>query len=335
MLMVNALSSATNSRKAAKLMGLGYCDLFIDFDDVSTRDDFDKAMDIIKKHGGVETRYFAQGVYISLDGEEIYCQLDLYPEDIYVTKGRAPIYDNEIVITEIVADELDLKIGDKVDVAKYDKHSEFIVSGFYPSLSDTGVTVSINSSAGEKLGIKNRVTGGAVELADASRINEVKKALEKEYGSDIRVTIAEDGSDMELYDTALFAVKVIIYAFSLFFALVVVIMVSSKAFTQEKTDIGIFKSQGFTNGRLRLQFAVRFLIVSILGALLGTFMGRLFINKTLTVLLRGIGITNFHAEFSFVNVAVPAAAICVCFFLFALLASRKIKKVGIRQLVTE
>ena len=333
MLMVNALSSATNSKKAAKMMGIDYCDLFINFDKAKSKDELDGILDTVKND--IKTRYFHGGRYISINGEEIYCNITLYPEDIYVTKGRAPIYDNEMLITEIAADELGLKLGDKVDAARYDKHEEFIICGFYPSLSDTGMATAINGKAGEKLGVKQETGGGALELKDAERSNAVIEALEKKYGDDIEVTIADDDEAMDIYDSAIFAMKAVIYSFSLFFALIVVIMVSSKAFTQEKTDIGIFKSQGFTTGKLRIQFAVRFLIVSIIGAILGTLIGRLFINKLLSVMLRGIGITNFYSSFTFAGVAVPAAAICVCFFLFALLASRKIKKVGIRQLVTE
>lgn len=334
MLMVNALSTATNSKTAAKMMGIGYCDLYLNFDEAISRDELDNILDTVRDHGGLETRYFTYGTYVSINGEEIYCSIDQYPEDIYVTKGRAPIYDNEMIITEIVADELELAIGDKIDVARYDNHIEFIVCGFYPSLSDTGMATSINSNAGEKLGISKKIKEGAVELKDASRMNEVKEALEKQY-SNIKVTIAEDGDDMDIYESAVSAMKLIIYSFSLFFALIVVIMVSSKAFTQEKTDIGIFKSQGFTTGKLRLQFAVRFLIISVLGALLGTAMGTLFIDKLLSVMLRNIGITNFCAGFTPMAIIVPAAAICLCFFLFALLVSRKIRKVGIRQLITE
>ncbi|WP_024861126.1 ABC transporter permease [Ruminococcus flavefaciens] len=335
MLMVNALSTAASSRKALKMMGVGYVDLFIDFNETKSREEIDRVMDTVKENGGLQTRYFSHGVYLSLDGEEIYCSIDLYPEDIYVTKGRAPKYDNEIVITEIAADEFDLKIGDKVDIAKYDKHSEFIVSGLYPSMSDTGMSISMNADGAKKLDVKPRMVGGAVELAEGADPAKIKAALEKEYGDDIKVTIADENDEMEIYETAIQAMRFIIYSFSLFFALVAVTMVSTKAFTQEKTDIGIFKAQGFTTGKLRLQFAVRFLIVSVLGALLGTAMGMLLINKLLSVMLKGIGITSFYASFTPMSVIVPAAAICLCFFLFALFASRKIKKVGIRQLITE
>ena len=49
------------------------------------------------------------------DGDSIWCRIYKYPEQIDgILKGRAPRYDNEILITEIVAETYDLKIGDKM-----------------------------------------------------------------------------------------------------------------------------------------------------------------------------------------------------------------------------
>lgn len=335
MLTVNALSSATSSKKAAEMMGMDSCDLIVSFDQEQQKDFVDDIIETVREYDPIHIRYFKPGVYVSICGEEIYCEVNFYPDDILITKGRAPLYDNEIIITEMVADELDLKIGDTVDVAKFDDHEEFIVSGIYPSLSDTGMSSSININAGEKLGIHSKVLKGGFMLEDETKTSKIKSALENKYGNRIEVTTSTNDTNEMLYISAINIMKAVIYSFSLFFALVVVSMVSSKAFTQEQTDIGIFKSQGFTTSKLRLQFAVRFLIIAVFGALLGTLLGKLFINKMLSVLLRGIGITNFYANFSLTDILIPAAAICVCFFIFALLVSRKIRKVGIRQLITE
>ncbi|SHM64228.1 ABC transporter permease [Ruminococcus flavefaciens] len=335
MLMVNALSDSTSSKKAMEMMGAEITDVNIKFNEKTDKAEIDKVLDIIEKKSEINKRCFHYGVNISLNGEEIFCSVNNYPEDTLVKKGRAPLYDNEIVITEMVADELDLKIGDTIDAARFDKHEQFIVSGIYVSLYDTGMAVSINADAGKKLGIEAKVTNGGVNLKNSEDAEKVRAALEKEYGNKAEITLTDPDDDLGLINNAVRAMRIIIYAFSLFFALIVVSMVSSKAFTQEKTDIGIFKSQGFTTGKLRLQFAIRFFIVSVIGAILGTFTGTLLINKVLSLLLRGIGITNFYTSFTITGILMPAAAICICFFIFALIVSRKIKKVGIRQLITE
>jgi ABC-type antimicrobial peptide transport system permease subunit len=112
-------------------------------------------------------------------------------------------------------------------------------------------------------------------------------------------------------------------------------MVCKKAFLQERRDIGIYKSLGFTSAKLRLQFAVRFLIVSLIGSAVGTVLSFLFTQKVLTVVFRLMGISSFNAKFTFVSFAVPVAIIAASFFGFAYLASGKIKTVEIKELVVE
>ena len=126
-----------------------------------------------------------------------------------------------------------------------------------------------------------------------------------------------------------------IYIFSIVFALVVVTMVCAKTFMKEQNDIGIFKAIGFTSVQLRLQFAVRFLIVAMIGSVFGAVLSMLFSGEMLSGLLRGMGVTHLVVSFTTATFLVPIVLVCGCFFVFAFLVSRKIKKVEVRMLVTE
>ena len=338
MLMINGISDTINSKTAIEMMGGYYYDVEIYLNKPLDHETCDKIVSIAEQQAEIRARYFTRGIYYSVNGEEIMCQVKMYPEDTVVQKGRSCIYDNEILITEIVADELGIGIGDKVTVSKNQYSAEYIVSGYYASMSDTGWAFSMNFEGAQKLGLEGIGFGG-FNLADSSRAGAVADAINAELGTeDFR---AEDVSDVqedeesEMYTTAANAMKTVIYSFSVIFALIVITMVCTKAFTQERTDIGIYRSQGFTSRSLRLQFAVRFLIVAVIGSAIGTLLGLLLTEKLLSVLLRELGITAFYCDFSFLSVMIPAAVICLCFFLFAYFVSRKIKKVGIRQLVTE
>ena len=336
MLMVNAIGDTIYSKNAVEMMGGEWHDLWISAQRNLTAEEIDDVTDTLKEYTEIKHKYFSRGTYLTVNDEKIYCLITPFPEELAVYEGRYPKYDNEVLITEIVAERLDVKIGDKVVIGKNDKREEFIVCGFFNSMNDTGVVVSVNNEGGERLGMPWFYSWGGFNLEDTSKLKEMQTALRNKLSPDIKVNISDEGdSEMELYDNAVLAMKIVIYSFSLIFTLVAVSMVSSKAFSQEKTDIGIFKSQGFTSGKLRLQFAVRFLIVSVIGAVIGTVTGLFFINRLLSVLLKDIGITNFHANFTVIGVLIPIAVICICYFTFALFVSRKIKRVGIRQLVTE
>ena len=339
MLMINGIGDSLKSKKAAEMMGGYYYDVELYINSKVSKETCDEIVKVAEKHADIRARYFQSQQYLSINGEEIICQIRAYPEDHYVSEGRACKYDNEILITDLVADELDLKIGDTVTVTKNENSAKYIITGFYPSMADTGKAFCMSFEGAEKMGIK-KIGSGGFNLNDPSKASEVAKAINDTFGTEAfeakDVTgNYEDDEEYQLFNTAVIAMKTVIYSFSVVFALIVISMVCSKAFTQEKTDIGIYKSQGFTSKNLRLQFAVRFLIVAIIGSAIGTTVGLLFTESILSVLLKTMGVSSFYCEFSALSVMIPIGVVCLCFFLFAYFVSRKIKKVGIRQLVTE
>ena len=142
-------------------------------------------------------------------------------------------------------------------------------------------------------------------------------------------------SDIKSITTAVDAMRYTIYAFSIIFVLVVVSMICSKSFTQERRDLGIYKAIGFTSRKLRLLFALRFLIIAVIGSAIGIVLSRLFSSKALSMILRSCGISNFISKYQADTILIPVIILLGCFFLFAYIAARKVKKVEIRELVIE
>ena len=73
--------------------------------------------------------------------------------------------------------------------------------------------------------------------------------LTAKYGDTLKVVANEEDSILDMYTGARTAMIVIIYVISILFSLVVVMMFCKKAFLQERRDIGIYKSLGFTSGK--------------------------------------------------------------------------------------
>ena len=173
------------------------------------------------------------------------------------------------------------------------------------------------------------------KLKDAEKAEEIKDRLEAELIEDCQVKIYMPGESSSLFVEISGAIKAVIYAISIIFALVVVSMVCTKTFAREQADIGIYKALGFTSGNLRLQFAVRFLIVAFFGIIIGGTLSIAFSEKLLSVLLRSMGIAKFVIEYRFITVFLPVVAVAVSYFSFAYLTTGKIKKVEVRNLITE
>ena len=333
MMTIMILGNVVTSKSATESMGMIYTECEVTFKETPSDQTIEKIEKTVEKYSGIEKKYYYSNMYLSINGGEIYCFVYKNPEVIQTLKGRAPLYDNEIVITEILADELGVKMGDTVTISQKDKKAEYIVSGIHQSMNDTGLCFSMSSEGAKKLGIKN-IQWGGYSLSNPEQAKKIAKELNRKF-SDI---LEAEQVDMELDDTlqvAIDAMKAVIYIFSIVFALVVVTMVCAKTFMKEKNDIGIFKAIGFTSVQLRLQFAVRFLIVAMIGSVFGAVLSVLFSGEMLSGLLRGMGVTHLVVSFTTATFLVPIVLVCGCFFVFAFLVSRKIKKVEVRMLVTE
>lgn len=277
--------------------------------------------------------------YMTIDETEICCTVYSKPDILKnVLKGRAPIYDNEIMITETVSEEIGKKVGDIVTVSYGGGSAEYMITGLYQSVQDLGRCFTMSFDAASLLcDVKPGIM--YIKLSDDALADSTVKMLNDAHGDILEAEITEqDGysdSMTGLIDTLMDVIIGVIYSVSAMFALVAVHMVCSKAFLRERRDSGIYKALGFTSGRLQVCFALRFLIISVIGGALGAVLSFAFSDRLLSLLLKNIGISCFESKISLFTAAVPVLLICLCFFVFAYFSSGKIKRVEIRELVSE
>ncbi len=262
------------------------------------------------------------------------------PEKITpILKGRAPIYDNEIVITEMIAETIEKNVGDKVKITTENREAEYIISGLYQTTNDSGMCFAFSENAVNRL-FDYKILNMSIMLSekDNGRAEEIVEMLENKYNGDDNVGFGVYNINnyigagiVEIIDI----MRVLIYVLSAFFALITVKMVCTRALLQEKTDIGIYKALGYTVRSLRLSFGFRFLITSVFGTAFGISVSLLFSSKLLGLGLSLVGLSHLPTEIDFISVIIPSVMLTFCFFVFAYWASGKIKRVKIRELVTE
>ncbi|MBO4928493.1 MAG: ABC transporter permease [Clostridiales bacterium] len=337
MLTVNLMGTSMRSKSAMEAMGEIFTEVVVrPKEGIFTEEQMEGMDRIAKETAEVDKTYFYRNEYVTIEESTIMCSFVKNPENIKIVSGRAPLYDNEIVITEILEEELGRSIGDKVTVSRRDDSAEYIITGIFASMSDTGRVFSMGWDAGKKLGVTGFAWYG-ISLKDDSDADKVGAALEAEYGDAVQVTVNTDFLDeeTEMIRLAVDIMRYMIYVFSVIFVLVVVSMICSRVFAQERRDLGIYKAIGFTSGKLRLLFALRFFLVAIIGSAIGAVLSLLFSFKVLNRMLRSMGVTNFVAPYTTETVVIPVVLLVAGFFLFAYLVSRKVKKVEIRELVIE
>lgn len=335
MVTVTFLANVINSKSALQSMGAVLTDIDVSPKKVFSDKEFEKVEKEIERFSKIEKTYYLQNVYFSFDGEEIMgC---VYKDVTYmpILKGRLPKYDNEIVASPILLDEFKLDIGDEVTIGWNGKKKKYLITGTAQFMNDTGRSFMMSYDASQRIDFGYELWGCySIEKYDDEKLKEeIVDSLNDKFG-DI-LTASESGGIDDSTVSAVKAMRLIIYVFSSLFALIVVHMVCSKAFVRERTDIGIFKAVGFKTSGLRLQFAVRFLIISVIGSCLGAAAGYFLSQKILVVLLKSLGIVSLDVSMGVSAFVIPILLICVSFFVFSYLVSGKIKKVKIRELIAE
>ncbi len=178
-----------------------------------------------------------------------------------------------------------------------------------------------------------------VTMSDEIKKEAVQSILNDRFGDIIEAQPITPNGTVEtlkkVVSILLDTIAYVIYGVSAVFAAVIVIFVTKIMFLRERTDIGIYKSLGLTSGLMRTQFAVRFLLAGIVGSLLGAVLSLLFTQKMLGIMLTAAGITGFDAQFTAGTFLVPSVFICAGAFLCSYLASYRVKKVEVRELITE
>lgn len=338
MVTVNLSGDLLSSRKGLSAMGLIIPDIELFYLDSYDMDCWDEVEEIIESHSAISDKNVQASQYVSLNGENLYCDMYQYPEDIPgIIKGRAPLYENEILITKMVADMLEIEMGDDVIVTAGNEESKFIVSGIYQSVSDSGMAFAMNFDGAEKFSIDTSYAYHYYIIEDKSQLTEIADDINEQYEGYLGMNVYEEGDIHVIgdYYDIVSLLKLIMYGFSIVFAFVVVRMVCVKTFIQERRDIGIYKALGFTSDRLRRGFGIRFLIVAILGSVIGTILSLLLSAKVLSAVLSMVGLSRIVLDYSLTAVLIPVIAISISFFVFAYITSYKIKKVEVRELVIE
>lgn len=256
------------------------------------------------------------------------------PERYHILQGRTARYDNEIVITEIVAKEQGIAIGDSVTVGYGGKEAKYIITGINQSANDMGANFSMAQSGYHRLANGKDVFYTYYVLEDHAKVSEISKALTDTFHE--RIAIDDNvWAGLENSVAAMNAFEYLMYVIVIFFVLVVIILTGTKLLFKEQHDLGIYKSLGFSSSRLRISFALRFGMIAFLGSVIGSILSAWFTDPLAVSLLRFAGMSSFESHLDIIALFTPGVIVTLLFMMFAYIIAGKIKKVSPNILVGE
>ena len=295
-----------------------------------TQEEFEKT---IREYSDITDSYVLAMPTASLNGISYTANVINEPERFHILEGRTCTGNNEIVITEFIAANFGIAIGDTVTVRGDNGSAEYIVSGIYSCANDMGDNFGMNREGYLKIGNDYpNLWCWHYFLADSSQKGAITEALESAYGGDIHV---HENTWPGLFGiiSTMQALLVLMYALVIVFILIVTVMTGSKIISAEQKDLGIYKAIGFSSASLRLTFSLRFAMVAVLGGLVGTILASIITDPIVSSVMKLAGISNFESHPNFISVILPMAIVTILFAAFGWLCAGKIKKVPLTVLV--
>ncbi|MCH5264558.1 MAG: hypothetical protein J1F02_01565 [Lachnospiraceae bacterium] len=239
---------------------------------------------------------------------------------------------NSILITDTVASELALSLGDTVQVASNGRMETYTVSGIYQCANGMGSNIGMSLTGYSKIGDITGYIWCYHYILENGPIRDYAMAyLQENYrGMDVH-TNSWSGLDGIVF--VMHALIGVIYLVAALFILISVALMANKLLQSETGKMAIYKSMGLSSGRLRLSFALRFLIVVIIGTGIGVCLSAFCADSAIGGVLGMFGIGEFQSGFSVLGTILPMVTIPLLFFGFAYAFSVKLKKVGLVTLL--
>ncbi len=290
---------------------------------------------LIQSYTDITDQYMLAMPGVAVEGVDYTANVITEPERFHLLEGETCRAEDEIVLTEFVAADLDVKIGDTVSVSGELGSAKYRVSGIYQCANDMGANVGLSRAGYQKIG-KETENMWCVHyfLQDDSKQEAVMQALDEAYGGDVYL---HENSWPGLYGilSAMGLLTYFMYGIAAAVVGIVIALAGSRLLVMEQKDLAIYRTVGFTSARLRVSFALRFVIVSMMGALAGIVFSSLFTDPLVAALLRMFGISNFASRLTVSNTLLPAVAVIGLSALFSWVVAGKIKRGRLSTLVAE
>lgn len=270
---------------------------------------------------------------VSVNGQEYTANVLNDTEWFHILRGNVCDGDS-ILITEVVANELQADLGDTVTITANGRTEQYQISGIYQCANGMGTNIGMSMEGYSKIGdITGFIWCYHYIMKDGSMRDYAYEYLESHYqGIDVH-TNSWSGLDGIVH--LMHMLIVILYGITALIILASVMLIAGKLLQAETFHMAVYKSLGLQTKALRISFILRFFIVASIGAVIGVILSILFADSLIGMGFRTFGIGEFAVGFSILGDIVPLMVVPLLFMAFAWLYSAKLKKMSVVALIAE
>ncbi|MCR4837544.1 MAG: ABC transporter permease [Eubacterium sp.] len=298
--------------------------------------------DQIAELAGVSQAYCYELHNISVDGRATYTFYTDRPEylECGVYEGQMFREANEAVIGRLLAEKLNVKIGDEIEVECAGTTARFIVTGFQQSVVNLGERVFLSTEGLRRLGVTPQFSAVRIRLTDAGdaavdeALAQAKNLLGDVCTGVDNVYRYQRSTDNLTMFAALMLILLLILVNVAIIYLVIKLLLKTIFIRREK-EFGIKKAVGFTSRQLRVQLALSLFPVSLIAAGVGAVLGFFLVNPLISVVLGGFGVAS--ADFLIYPSLIVLTMVLVVLLIFGMtyLMSGRMKRVSAYDLIQE
>ncbi|MCB7304518.1 FtsX-like permease family protein [Bariatricus massiliensis] len=333
-------------KKTAALFGSAVADISVTDhleETEENRQKFQVFLDKLKESEGIEQVYSYDQQYVDMDGFKMLLGIDgSFGETTHQKpiEGRAPKYDNEMMLTKIASQYLGKEIGDTVTISLDGAKADFLVTGLYQSSSDAGKIGAVMTEGYRRLVPDFGYTSCEILLEDNKNLEESMQEVEElgaEEGLDLQVedSAAQVNDMMKDAQAGIVLLVVFFYMLSILISALITFLLAITLLKRQRHEFAVYRSMGYPVRTLRTAFACSFGMIGIMGAAFGLAAALLLTSRLFSAIFSNVGISEFKADITVTAVLLPILIITGFMMLFSYYISRKIRRYGVRQLAEE
>lgn len=247
----------------------------------------------------------------------------------YLLEGHLPCNGNEIVLTSVEADNLDVTLGDIVNVKSMTDSGTvpYTVCGIDQKMNNTGKKALLSEEGALRINSEYKYETALIFLNDPSKAKEIKKQLEKDY-PDYTFALGEDimASSIDTVTKAMEGICVIFVIATCFVVILTQLLLTRAQVIRERTDLGVSKALGYTSGELIRRTLMTNLPTIAIGIVLGIIMHIVLSNKLFLIVFSFFGIKQIVFDTNIIWFVITAALIMLCAIVTAFTSGRGITK---------
>ncbi len=187
-------------------------------------------------------------------------------------KGTAPQNVNEIALTSITADELDVGIGDTVTITLGSEEKKCIVTAFFQGMNSMGYGIKLYHDTVIPDEIVTGTAGMQIDFndnPDDKTIEERKERVKEILGTENVYNAGEYADECIGVAEIIDSVKYLVLAISAIIIILVTVLMERSFIAKERGEIAILKAIGFKGGAVMKWHTIRFGIIAIISAIIG------------------------------------------------------------------